>query len=145
MYAADAYGKVVGKLESYDKVLLADCLWMQSQHANLTTTIARALDCGPDCCAIVVAGFHTGRRIVRDFFDVVTGEADGGEDLGGENETSSMLVPEGGTRQLLSKLKIEEIFEVDVNGQRRDWQKVRQAEGKEELKRWCVVAVLVPS
>ena len=145
MYAADAYGKVMGKLGSYERILLADCLWMQSQHANLATTIARALDGGPDCCAIVVAGFHTGRGIVRDFFDVATGEADGDEDVGAEDDANTMLVPELGTRQPLSRLKIEEIFEVDVNGRRRDWQKVGQeAEAKEELKRWCVVAVLVP-
>jgi hypothetical protein len=41
-------------------------------------------------------------------------------------------------------LKIEEIYEIDVDGQRRPWQNARPGEGKEESKKWCVVAILVP-
>jgi nicotinamide N-methyltransferase len=143
MYAADAYGKVAGKLGKHDVIVLADCLWMPSQHANLTRTIAQALDEGPDCCAIVVAGFHTGRGVVRDFFDVASGAADG-EVMDRENEADSVSMARVEKGQQSPRLKVEEIYEVDVNGQRRDWQKARPGEGKEEAKKWCVVAVLLP-
>ena len=35
MYGVEAYGKAVGTLGRYDVIVLADCLWMPSQHANL--------------------------------------------------------------------------------------------------------------
>ena len=143
MYAVDAYGKVAGELGRYDMIVLADCLWMPSEHANLVRTIRRALDERSGCCAIVVGGFHTGRGIVRDFFDVATGEADR-DCVDGEDEVESMRVVEVERRQQLPRLNVKEIYEIDVNGQRRDWQKARPEEGKEEAKRWCVVAILVP-
>jgi EEF1A N-terminal glycine/lysine methyltransferase len=142
MYSVDVYGKVIGQLGRYDVIVLADCLWMPSQHANLVRTIAQALGEGSDCCAIVVAGFHTGRGIVRDFFDVATSVGDG-QGVGGETETDRTTMVEAAGGQRLPRLKIEEIYEVDVDGQRRDWQKARPGEGKEEAKRWCVVAILV--
>jgi EEF1A N-terminal glycine/lysine methyltransferase len=143
MYTVDAYGKVLGKLGRHDVIVLADCLWIPSQHANLVKTIARALDDWLDCCAIIVAGFHTGRGIVRDFFDLATGGADG-EGVNRDTEASSTSMAETVSEQWLPRLKIEEIYEVDVNGQRRQWQKARPGEGKEESKKWCVVAILVP-
>jgi hypothetical protein len=145
MYSVEAYGKAVGTLGRYDVIVLADCLWMPSQHANLLSTIAQALSTGPDSRAIVVAGFHTGRRIVRDFFDLATCLADGGgRGRGSENEADSASTAEGETGKRLPSLKIEEIYEIDVGGQRRPWQNARPGEEKEESKRWCVVAILVP-
>lgn len=64
----------------------------------------------------VVAGFHTGRARLAAFFDIA--------------------VEEG--------LRIEEIYEEDVEGRRREWMKERDG-GKEnvtERKRWLVVARL---
>lgn len=143
MYSVDAYGKVIGQLGRHDVVVLADCLWIPSQHANLVRTIARALDDWLGCCAIVVAGFHTGRGIVRDFFDLATGGPDG-EGVIRETEASSTSEAEIGSGWRLPRLEIEEIYEVDINGQRRPWQKARPGEGREESKMWCVVAILVP-
>lgn len=69
----------------------------------------------------VVAGFHTGRTIVAGFFETVV---------------------ENG-------FEIERIFERDlvcqgVDGRegRREWDPVREGEGPENRRRWCVVAVL---
>ena len=69
----------------------------------------------------VVAGFHTGRPIVAGFFETAV-------EFG---------------------LEIERIFERDLNsatedGQevRREWVPVREGEGPENRKRWCVVALL---
>jgi len=138
----EAYGKVAERLQRYDKIILADCLWMQSQHENLVKTIAQALNTGPECCAIVVAGFHTGRGIVRDFFDVATRGLDDAVAVTGNEARTGSGVGMGESTEL-PKLRIEEIFEVDVDGQRREWQGVRPGEIKEEAKRWCVMAILV--
>jgi len=120
---------------------LADCLWMASQHKNLVTTISQALEVGPGCCAVVVAGFHTGRRIVRDFFDVATGQLQEEEELTGSEAGAGAEADENDNSDL-PKLEIADIYEVDVDGQRREWQRVRPGEVKEEAKRWCVVAIL---
>ena len=64
----------------------------------------------------IVAGFHTGRARLASFFDIA--------------------VEEG--------LQIEEIYEEDVEGKRREWMK-EQDKGREnvtERKRWLVVARL---
>ena len=142
MYAVDAYGKVAGKLGIHERIVLADCLWMPSQHANLVRTIGWALGEGNDCCAIVVAGFHTGREVVRDFFDVATGGQVGGDVAEGDRVDGGKVSHVGEGKQLL-KLKVEEIFEIDVNGRRREWERAKLGEGKEEAKKWCVVAILV--
>lgn len=144
LYAVDAYGKTAGRLGRHDVVVLADCLWMPSQHENLVRTIARAVGQGPDCCAIVVAGFHTGRGIVRDFFEVVTNGAESGG-VGGETEADGTSMAGVCERGHVSTLKIEEIYEIDVNGRKREWQKVRPGETREDAKKWCVVATLVPT
>lgn len=72
----------------------------------------------------VVAGFHTGRAIVAAFFETAV---------------------ENG-------LKVECIYERDLNGVtedggevRREWMPVREGEGPENRKRWCVIAVLTHS
>ncbi len=141
-YLTDAYGRVAGKLDKYDKIIAADCLWMPSQHENLVRTVAQALDRGPGRCAIVVAGFHTGRGIVRDFFDVATGRLDDEAEATGGNAGNRVGADVSGVDNL-PRLRVEDICEVGVDGQRREWQRVRPGEIKEEAKRWCVVAVLV--
>jgi len=65
----------------------------------------------------VVAGFHTGRDNVASFFDVA-------ESVG---------------------LEVEERWEVDVDGRRREWARSREGQVGEDVtgrKRWLVVAVL---
>jgi EEF1A N-terminal glycine/lysine methyltransferase len=123
LYSASQYGVPLPSLSDvrYSRILMCDCLWMRSQHQNLVDSCVRWLSASADSCAIVIAGFHTGRSVVSDFFSVAAGgdDADGG-----------------------GPLAIGEIYEIDVDGQRRGWAKERANETKEQAKRWCVVAIL---
>lgn len=86
----------------------------------------------------MIAGFHTGRAIVRNFFALATGH----DSLPAE----AAPVSEDNVRELMTgELKLAQIFETDTSGNRRDWtwDSVREGEGKWEAKRWCVVGVLV--
>jgi EEF1A N-terminal glycine/lysine methyltransferase len=108
----------------YTRVIAADCLWMPSQHHNLVRSITHFLSKqSPEACALVVAGFHTGRSIVADFL-----------------KQFPTLIGMGDTRE---KLVVADVYESNMNGARRPWQGNRADEDKEELKRWCVVAVIV--
>lgn len=125
MYSASQYGRPVSSSadERFDRMLMCDCLWMPHQHNNLVDSAVRWLSSSVDSCAIVIAGFHTGRSIVGSFFDIAAGEDTDGRGTSGP-------------------LAIEEIYEVDVDGERREWAKERATETKEEAKRWCVVGIL---
>ncbi|KAL4906615.1 hypothetical protein BDW74DRAFT_135703 [Aspergillus multicolor] len=103
----------------YTRIIAADCYWMRSQHENLVRTMKWFL--APEGKVWVVAGFHTGREIVAEFFETAVS-------LG---------------------LEIESIYERDVNSSvddggevRREWVNVREGEGPENRRRWCAVAVL---
>ncbi|KAK5165962.1 uncharacterized protein LTR77_008886 [Saxophila tyrrhenica] len=98
----------------FDRILAADCFWMPSQHSNLVQSTLHFL--APDGRVFAIAGFHTGRAKLAAFFDVA--------------------VEEG--------LEIEEIWEEDVDGVRREWAKTRDG-GREDVtgrKRWLVLAIL---
>jgi hypothetical protein len=176
-YLPSSYGKPAPGSESsstFDKIIIADCLWMPSQHINLIKTVLKFLpektvndsesDDGTKACALVIAGFHTGRQIVSDFFSLATVRQSDREALlesiredtdsaPDETETAnaatiniislppSSLTPD--ERALTGRLKLAEIFEIDVDANIRPWQSVRNREGKWEGKRWCVVGVLV--
>ena len=155
-YSTVGYGKPMSlHQQTFDRIIVADCLWMPSQHVNLIKTIAAFLDStktsratsqSPPSAALVVAGFHTGRRIVSNFFSLAT-----------ESPSSTLSQPDAADTtktdedqlsedemQHVGKLKIEDIFEIDVDGNKREWEWwERPGEGKFEAKRWCVVAVLV--
>jgi len=101
--------------QHFTRILLADCLWMPSKHGNLHRSISYLLSTAG--CAIVVAGFHTGRAKMTPFFD------------------AAALATVG--------LEVESIVEKDPTGKEREW-RVHEA-GREDLserKRWLVVAVL---
>ena len=128
---------------SFDHVIIADCLWMPSQHTNLVRTVLHYLAAGG--CALVIAGFHTGRSVVRHFFDVATGEYKdlALADRNPQPDQQAEDVEDSDLAEVQGKLKAAEIFEINVDGERRPWKPVRAAENKEQAKRWCVVAVLV--
>ncbi len=114
---------------------------MAAQHGNLVKTILHYLTptsehSGGCACALVVAGFHTGREIVRHFFEVATGDWQVTKEQDEEEDDSEIAEVRG-------RLKAAEIFEVDVDGTRRPWLPVRPGENKDQAKRWCVCAVLV--
>lgn len=99
---------------AFDVLLVADCLWMPHQHANLHLSIAHFL--APAGRAWVVAGFHTGREKMRGFYDE--------------------------TALLKAGLEIERIWERNAEGWDREWVTDRGVEDVTERKRWLVVGIL---
>ncbi|KAH8595925.1 hypothetical protein B0O99DRAFT_145546 [Bisporella sp. PMI_857] len=100
--------------EMFDRIIVADCLWMPHQHENLLRSIRWFLK--EDGKAWVVAGFHTGREKMSGFFKR--------EQLQGLG------------------LEIELIWEREAGGKEREWTEDRGVEDITERKRWLVVAVL---
>ncbi|KAH8658763.1 hypothetical protein BGZ60DRAFT_472101 [Tricladium varicosporioides] len=99
---------------TFERILVADCLWMPYEHANLRASIAHFLS--EDGKAWVIAGFHSGREKMRGFFD------------------------KGGLAEV--GLEVEKIWERDVEGIEREWAEDRGREDPSARKRWLVVAVL---
>ncbi|KAF4468177.1 nicotinamide n-methyltransferase [Fusarium albosuccineum] len=100
---------------AFDRIIVADCLWMPWQHANLHRSIAFFLRRTPDARCWVVAGFHTGREKMRGFYDAAALKEVG--------------------------LEVERIWERDCNGEEKPW----DAERDDDVtvrKRWLVVASL---
>ncbi|KAH7382201.1 putative methyltransferase-domain-containing protein [Pyrenochaeta sp. MPI-SDFR-AT-0127] len=99
----------------YTRILAADCLWMPWEHQNLAKSMLHFLADSPDARILCIAGFHTGRAKVAPFFEEV--------------------VPQQG-------LEIEDIYEMDADGQRRPWAKERDGgtENIGERKKWLVLA-----
>jgi Lysine methyltransferase len=98
---------------NYDRVLAADTLWLTSQHENLAKSMSHFLARNSKARVMIVAGFHTGRPKVAHFFEIV---------------------PNFG-------LVVDQIWEMDSDGTRREWDPQREGvigEGK----RWMVLAVL---
>lgn len=100
---------------SFDRIVVADCLWMPRQHANLHRSIAFFLREVADARCWVVAGFHSGREKMRGFYD-----ADALRKVG---------------------LEVEHVWERDCNGVERPWDTQRE-DDVTERKRWLVVASL---
>lgn len=90
---------------------------MPGEHENLAKSMIHFLADTNDARVYCIAGFHTGRAKVAPFFEEV--------------------VPEQG-------LEIEEIYEMDADGQRRPWEKERDGglENMGERKKWLIVARL---
>lgn len=111
---------------AFDRVLVCDCLWMPWQHDNLLASIDWFLkrddddddddDGGADARCWVVAGFHTGREGMREFFR--------DERLGRVG------------------LEVERIWERDCDGEEREWSWDRGAEDPGARKRWLCFAIL---
>ncbi|KAK8199191.1 putative methyltransferase-domain-containing protein [Phyllosticta capitalensis] len=100
----------------FSRILAADCLWMPHEHANLARSMRHFLSPDEDARVLVIAGFHTGRARMAAFFDVVGDEG----------------------------LEVEEMFEMDAEGKRREWRSERDggAEDHGERKKWLVLARL---
>ncbi|KAH6889984.1 hypothetical protein B0T10DRAFT_44412 [Thelonectria olida] len=105
----------VENAHAFDRIIVADCLWMPWQHANLHTSIAHFLRKTPEARCWVVAGFHTGRQKMRGFY-----EAEALRSIG---------------------LEVECIWERDCNGEERPWETDRE-DDVTVRKRWLVVASL---
>ena len=81
---------------AFSRVLVADTLWLDKQHAPLRASIAHFLADGGQ--AWVVAGFHTGREKVTSFLRRAGDQG----------------------------LAVERVWEVDVNGVLRPWREERE-------------------
>ncbi|RMY93880.1 hypothetical protein D0861_01648 [Hortaea werneckii] len=101
---------------SFTRILAADCYWMPGQHLNLVRSMLHFLTLDPCGRIYAIAGFHTGRRKLAPFFTVA--------------------VEQG--------LELEDIFEEDGEGNRREWQAERDGgrEDPTERKKWLVIATL---
>ncbi|KAI7357823.1 hypothetical protein KC320_g1514 [Hortaea werneckii] len=101
---------------SFTRILAADCYWMPGQHLNLVRSMLHFLTLDPCGRIYAIAGFHTGRRKLAPFFTVA--------------------VEQG--------LELEDIFEEDGEGNRRDWRAERDGgrEDPTERKKWLVIATL---
>ncbi|RMZ20677.1 hypothetical protein D0859_15321 [Hortaea werneckii] len=101
---------------SFTRILAADCYWMLGQHLNLVRSMLHFLTLDPCGRIYAIAGFHTGRRKLAPFFTVA--------------------VEQG--------LELEDIFEEDGEGNRREWQAERDGgrEDPTERKKWLVIATL---
>ena len=101
---------------AFDRVFVCDCLWMPWQHENLLKSVEWFLKDTAEARCWVVAGFHTGREKMRDFF--------------GEQRLTAL------------GLEVESIWERDCDGQEREWVLDRGIEDPIGRKRWLVFAVL---
>lgn len=101
---------------AFDRVFVADCLWMPWQHENLRQSISWFLKDDTSSRAWVVGGFHTGREKMCRFFE-------------------SEALGEAG-------LEIDRIWERDCDGIDREWAWDRGIEDPTVRKRWLVVALL---
>lgn len=96
----------------YTRVIVADCMWMAWQHENLCSSIAYFLEPeGGEMLAI--AGFHTGRSNVANFFRQC-------------EQAGLVLIGEG-------------IVEKNVDGDQREWCEDRGIEDAVERKRWLTI------
>ncbi|KAK3674644.1 hypothetical protein LTR78_005366 [Recurvomyces mirabilis] len=102
--------------QHFTTILAADCLWMPHQHVNLIHSMLHFLTLNPTGRIFVLAGFHTGRAKLAAFFETAVEQS----------------------------LMVEEIYEEDSDGARREWQPERDG-GREDptgRKRWLVIARL---
>lgn len=111
------------------------------QNLRMNEAGAKAYERQP--CALVVAGFHTGRSIVARFFEIATGSRSsvaGAESAEAEQENDE---EDEDVKQVKGLLRAAEIFEVDVDCNVRPWQAERPRENRDAAKRWVVCAALV--
>lgn len=88
---------------------------MPWEHENLARSMLHFIADTPDARILCIAGFHTGRAKIAPFFEQV--------------------IPQQG-------LEVEDIFEMDADGQRRPWAAERDGgtENVGERKKWLVLA-----
>lgn len=100
----------------FTRILAADCYWLSGQHENLVTSMLHFLSLEPSARVFVIAGFHTGRARLANFFEVAQEHG---------------LVP-------------DEIYEEDDQGVRREWLPERDngTEDHTERKKWLVICRL---
>ncbi|CAD0051087.1 unnamed protein product [Aureobasidium pullulans] len=96
--------------------MAADCFWMPWQHENLASSMLHFLSDDPEARVLAMGGFHTGRAKLAAFFDVASEKG----------------------------LEVQEIYEEDDQGNRREWVKEKDGgrENVTERKKWLTIAIL---
>ncbi|KAI5792432.1 hypothetical protein DFH27DRAFT_568856 [Peziza echinospora] len=102
---------VLKEPHSFTRIIVADCMWMEYEHENLCSSIVHYLD-PIQGEMLAIAGFHTGREKVANFFKTCK---------------SSGLVLQ------------DELIELNVDGETRPWAEDRGREDVIERKRWVVI------
>ena len=103
--------------KSFSRIIAADCYWMPDQHNALVWSLTHFLEKSSAARVFMVAGLHTGRSVISNFFRVAG---------------SRGLVPDDNG--------IEE--HNVVNGITRGWEDERGVEDLVERKQWLVVTRL---
>jgi EEF1A N-terminal glycine/lysine methyltransferase len=100
----------------FTRILAADCYWLSGQHENLVRSMLHFLSLEPTARIFVIAGFHTGRARLANFFEVADEHG----------------------------LEPDEIYEEDDQGKRREWLPERDngREDHTERKKWLVICRL---
>jgi len=101
--------------QGFSRILAADTLWVEGEHKSLLASFEHFLSEEEHARVWIVAGLHTGRAVVATFWDTVV-------------ESGWLLV--------------EKLWEMDVEGNEREWMRERKGEGVGERKRWIVVGIL---
>ncbi|CAD0090934.1 unnamed protein product, partial [Aureobasidium vineae] len=106
----------VSHARKFSRVLAADCFWMPWEHENLAASMLHFLSDSPDARVLAIGGFHTGRAKLAAFFDVAAEKG----------------------------LEVQEIYEEDAEGVRREWVKEKDGgrENVTERKKWLTIAIL---
>ncbi|KAH8147024.1 uncharacterized protein LAJ45_08823 [Morchella importuna] len=97
----------------FTRVIAADCFWMDWQHDNLSKSIAHLLAKDGGLC-LAIAGYHTGRAKVANFFDSA------------ERAGLELVGP---------------IRERNTEGVEREWVRDRGFEDPVERKQWLAIGV----
>lgn len=97
---------------SFDRIICADCLWMDGEHESLAKSMQHFLSPSIPARIWVTAGFHTGRKKVVAFFDIM-------------NQRD---------------FEPDRVWGQDVVGHQRPWDPTR--EDTEGRGKWLVIAIL---
>lgn len=99
----------------FDAVFLADCLWMPEQHDALIKTLVSVLVHTKEARIYCIAGFHSGRQKMANFFP---------------------------RAELMGLTFVSEPYEISQRDRVRPWDPARPEEDSVERKHWTVIADL---
>ena len=101
---------------SFTRILCADCIWMLGEHSNLLKTLDHFLAPVNTARIWLIAGFHTGRDVVKLFLDLT----------------------------FRAGFEIEKIWEQDTHGKKRPWSRCRKGlhNDIDERRKWLLVTIL---
>jgi predicted nicotinamide N-methyase len=103
--------------ETFSRIITADCFWISDRHEDLVRSLCRLLERSTTSRIFFVAGLHTGRSVIANFFRVAASQ---GLTPGEDGITEHNV----------------------INGCNRPWKEERGKEDTVVMKRWLIVARL---